>query len=56
VFAALLAGRDKFDRSRKNRRSFATAELSEENVEAFRALRMDPRHAHLDTMLDVKLQ
>ena len=37
---------------RENRRSFATAELPEEKVEAIRASRMDTRHAHLDAMLD----
>ena len=43
---------EEFRRFRESRRSFATAELSEEKVEAVRASRMDPRHAHLDTMLD----
>lgn len=35
-----------------NRRSFATAELPEEGVEAISTSRMDPRHAHLDKLLD----
>ena len=45
---------EEFKRFRENRRSFATAELSEEKVEAIRASRMDSRHAHLDKMLDHK--
>jgi hypothetical protein len=45
---------EEFKRFRENRRSFATAELPEEKVEAIRASRMDSRHAHLDKMLDPK--
>jgi hypothetical protein len=45
---------EEFKRFRDNRRSFATAELPEEKVEAIRASRMDERHAHLDEMLDPK--
>ena len=30
------------------------AELSQEQVEAIRRSRMDPRHAHLDKILDPK--
>jgi PHD/YefM family antitoxin component YafN of YafNO toxin-antitoxin module len=45
---------EEFKRFRENRRSFATAELSEEKVEAIRASRMDSRHAHLDKLLDPK--
>ena len=45
---------EEFKRFRENRRSFATAELPEEKVEAIRASRMDARHAHLDKMLDPK--
>ena len=45
---------EEFRRFRDGRRSFATAELPEEKVEAIRASRMDPRHAHLDAMLDPK--
>jgi hypothetical protein len=41
-------------RFRESRRTFATAELSEENVERIRASRMDARHAHLDKLLDPK--
>jgi len=43
-----------FKRYRESRRSFATAELSEEKVKAIGASRMDSRHAHLDTMLGRK--
>lgn len=43
---------EEFRRFRESRRSFATAELPEEKVEAIRASRMDRRHAHLDAMLD----
>ena len=45
---------EEFKRFRENRRSFATAELPEEKVEAIRASRMDARHAPLDKMLDPK--
>ena len=45
---------EEFRRFRESRRSFATAELPEEKVEAIRASRMDPRHAHLNAMLDPK--
>ena len=41
-----------FKRFRDSRRSFATAELSEEKANAISASRMDARHAHLDAMLD----
>jgi hypothetical protein len=34
--------------ARALRRSFATAELPEEKVEAIRKSRMDSRHAHID--------
>jgi hypothetical protein len=36
------------------RRSFATAELSEEEFEAIASARMDPRHEHLNKLLDPK--
>ena len=39
-------------RYRETRRSFATAELSPEKAAAISASRMDPRHTHLDAMLD----
>jgi len=45
---------EEFRRFRESRRSFATAELSEDKVKAIGASRMDARHAHLDTMLDPK--
>lgn len=45
---------EEFKRFRDSRRSFATAELPEEQVEAIRSSRMDTRHAHLDKMLDPK--
>jgi hypothetical protein len=40
--------------SRPRRRCFATAELSDEKVQAIVASRMDERHVHLDAMLDPK--
>ena len=45
---------EEFKRFRESRRSFATAELTDERVEAIRLSRMDPRHAHLNRMLDPK--
>jgi hypothetical protein len=39
-------------RSKERRRSFATAELSNEQAEAIGKSRMDERHAHLDAMLE----
>ena len=45
---------EEFKRFRESRSSFATAELPEEKVEAIRSSHMDPRHAHLDKMLDPK--
>jgi len=45
---------EEFKRFRESRRSFATAELPEEKVEAIRRSRMDSRHAHLDKLLDPK--
>ena len=45
---------EEFKRFRESRRSFATAELSEEKIEAIRRSRLDPRHAHLDKILDPK--
>ena len=41
-----------FKRFRDSRRSFATAELSEEKANAISASRMDARHERLDAMLD----
>ncbi len=37
---------------RTQRRSFATADLSAEQVEAIASARMDARHDHLDALLD----
>ena len=45
---------EEFKRFRESRRSFATLELPEGKVEAIRNSRMDPRHAHLDKLLDPK--
>jgi hypothetical protein len=45
---------EEFKRFRESRRSFATVELPEEKVETIRTSRMDPRHAHLDKLLDPK--
>jgi len=45
---------EEFKRFRESRRSFATAELSEDKVKAIGASRMDSRHKHLDRMLDPK--
>jgi hypothetical protein len=41
-------------RYRESRRSFATTELPKDKVKVIRSSRMDPRHAHLDKMLDPK--
>jgi len=41
-----------FRRFRESRRSFATVDLPAEKVRAIAASRMDPRHAHLDALLD----
>jgi len=45
---------EEFLRYRESRRSFATAELSEEKVKAIAGSRMDERHKHLDRLLDEK--
>jgi len=37
---------------KQRRRTFATAELPYERVQAIGASRMDERHAHLDAMLE----
>jgi len=36
----------------QRRRTFATAELPDERVQAIGASRMDERHVHLDAMLE----
>ena len=43
---------EEFRHFKQHRRSFATAELSDERVQAIGASRMDERHAHLDAMLE----
>ena len=43
---------EEFERFRAQRRSFATVELPEDKVRAIAAARMDPRHDHLDALLD----
>ena len=43
-----------FKRFRESRRSFATAELSEEKVNAIGASRMDARHKPLDRIVGRK--
>jgi hypothetical protein len=45
---------EEFRRFRESRRSFATAELPEEKIEAISISRMDSRHSYLDAMLDRK--
>jgi len=41
-------------RSKDNRRTFATIDLSEEEVTAITSSRMNPRHEHLNELLDPK--
>lgn len=41
-----------FKRYRGSRQSFGTTELSEPEAEAIAASRMDPRHDHLNAILD----
>jgi hypothetical protein len=45
---------EEFRRFKQHRRSFATAELPDERVQAIGSSSMDSRHAHLDSMLDPK--
>jgi hypothetical protein len=45
---------EEFRRFKQHRRSFSTAELSDEQVKAITSSRMDERHAHLDSMLEPK--
>jgi len=47
-----MAETEDLRRSRKHRRSFATAELSDDRVQLIGASRMQERHAHLDAMLE----
>jgi len=43
---------EEFQRYKQHRRSFATAELSDEKINKIGASRMDKRHAHLDKILE----
>ena len=45
---------EEFKRFRQQRIAFLTAELSDEKNRAIAESRMDPRHAHLDALLDPK--
>ena len=45
---------EEYKRFRDQRHSFATEELSDEKIKAIAGSRMDPRHAHLDALLDPK--
>jgi hypothetical protein len=45
---------EEFQRYKQRRRSFATAELSDEKVQAIGKSRMDDRHTDLNTMLEPK--
>ncbi len=43
---------EEFERFRAQRHSFATADLSAETVAAISGTKMDPRHDHLNALLD----
>jgi hypothetical protein len=45
---------EEFKRFRDQRHSFATEELSDEKIKGIAESRMDPRHTHLDALLDPK--
>jgi len=45
---------EEFQRFKQRRRSFATAELSDERAQTISSSRMDERHAHLDALLEPK--
>jgi hypothetical protein len=45
---------EEFERFRAQRRSFATVDLAEDKVRAVAATKMDPRHDHLNALLDPK--
>ena len=49
-----MADTEELRRSKPRRRSFATAELSDEQVKAIATSRMDERHAHRDALLESK--
>jgi hypothetical protein len=41
-----------FERFRSQRRAFAMVDLTDEEIQALAASRMDPRHDHLNALLD----
>ena len=43
---------EEFERYRSQRRSFATVDLPPETVRAILETRMDPRHDHLNALMD----
>lgn len=45
---------EELQKLRSMRRHFRTAELSDEEVEQIASARMDPRHDHLNSLLDPK--
>lgn len=45
---------EELQKLRSMRRRFRTAELSDEEVEQIASARMDPRHDHLNSLLDPK--
>jgi hypothetical protein len=45
---------EELQKLRSMRQRFRTAELSEEEVEQIASARMDPRHDHLNSLLDPK--
>jgi hypothetical protein len=45
---------EELQKLRSMRRRFRTAELSDEEVEQIASARMDPRHDHLNSLLDQK--
>jgi hypothetical protein len=45
---------DEYRRIRVQRQAFTTAELSDQKIKAIAESRMDPRHDHLDALLDPK--
>jgi hypothetical protein len=45
---------EEFRRFKQRRRSFAAAELSDEQAKVIGTSRMDERHSHLDAMLEKK--
>ncbi|MGB6400916.1 MAG: hypothetical protein WBF73_35345 [Bradyrhizobium sp.] len=49
-----MADTEEIHHFNERRHSFATAELSDEKVQAIGASRMDQRHAHLDAVLEPK--